>query len=155
MNLWQPLKDGKFTCLYIICKSFILNANLIDQVTPGGRDKHTHHTHTHPHMAFQTSSLSVFKPCQTAPTTTSPLQLLLLCCWQQEVSRVTAHPEHGQLAGHTQNRGQACVNWRVEASWGALPVHCACCSVWMLLLMGNYCSDVRNRFRPSKIFVQK
>lgn len=78
LNLWQPLKDGKFTCLYIICKSFILNANLIDQVTPGGRDKHqAPSTHTHTliwpsrHPPFLSLSLARLPPPPPHPYNSS------------------------------------------------------------------------------------
>lgn len=95
-ELRQLLKDGTITCLYIICKSFILNVNLIDQATPGGKDKHTHiQTHAHLHVTLQLPSLSAFKPCQTCPPRPP------FCCWQREVSGVTAHPEYGQPARHT------------------------------------------------------
>ena len=50
-------KEQTVTSLYIVCKSFILNVNLIDQATLGGKDKHiyTHtHTHTHAHMHART-----------------------------------------------------------------------------------------------------
>lgn len=75
------------------------------------------------------------------------------CCWQQEVSGVTAPPQVWPTSQtctqtHTQNRGQARVNWGVEASWGALTAHCA--NLWMwecvrgcfLLDLGQRCKKI-------------
>lgn len=106
-ELRQSFKDWTLTCLCIFGKSFILNVNLIDQATPEGKGKCTHtptntnaHTHikihTCLHVTLQPPSLSCFKPCQTAPLTPP-----LICCWQQEASAVTAHPENRQPGRRT------------------------------------------------------
>ena len=57
-------------------------------------------THALLHISLRPCSYFAFKPCQTFPPAVSPPALFFLCCWQQEVSRVTALSEYGQLARH-------------------------------------------------------
>ena len=128
LELQQPLKEQTLTSLYIVCKSFILNVNLIDQATLRGQDKHIYtHTHTHTHTNTHTHTLmspSSHPLSLPSSQTCTPLHSSVVGSkrwveWQPTL-RMANQPDT-----HTQNRGQACVNWGVEASWGAPPMHCA------------------------------